>query len=145
QNDPAECLSIFAIAQKYTRSVNRTFLRGEYLGMIYSGEEHVPLLVLLRRDRSAAREGFIQQFKPGHAPNGKLAPVWQTAAAAFTCNLICKEVHDSLLNAIVLRLHDSFLIVIFKAQQASGMNGRQDELMDCGIDVSRRWVPYYMK
>jgi hypothetical protein len=113
--------------------------------MIYSGKQYVPLLVPLRRNRPAAGKNFFQQFKLGHAQYGKLAPVRQTTAAAFARGLICKEVHNAFLNAIILRLHDSFFIVIFKAQQASLMDGRQDELMNSRINVGRRWVPYYMK
>jgi hypothetical protein len=115
-----------------------------YLGMIDSGKKNIPLLMFLRRNRAAAEEGLIQQFNAGHAKNGKLAPVRQTAAAAFSCCLICKQVHNPFLNAIVLRLHDSFFTLIGKAQQASLMDGRQDELMNSRIDAGRRGVPYYM-
>jgi hypothetical protein len=94
------------------------------LEMIYSGEEDVPLLMLLRRNRPAARESFIQQFKIGHTQNGKLAPVWQTTAFAFACTLIREEVRRPFLNAIVLRLRDPLFTVICETQQAS--------LMDCG-------------
>jgi hypothetical protein len=44
-----------------------------------------------------------------------------------------------------LRLHDPLFIVIRKAQQASLMDGRQDELMSSRIYVGRRWVPNYTK
>lgn len=116
-----------------------------YLGMVYSGEEDVPLLMLLRRDRPATGKGFIQQFKVGHAQHGKLAPVRQTTTAAFTCSLKREQVRDSFLNAIVLRLHDSFLTVIVKAQQVSLMNRRQDEFVNTRIHASRRRMPYYVK
>src|SRR5690349_6746952 len=116
-----------------------------YLGMVYSGEEDVPLLMFLRRNRPATGKGFIQQFKVGHAQHGKLAPVRQTTTAAFTCSLKRKKVRDSLLNAIVLRLHDSLFTVIVKAQQSSPMNGRQDQFMHRRVDASRRRMPYYVK
>jgi hypothetical protein len=136
---------MFAIAQKvYARGVNRAFTR-HCLGMIYSGKENVPFLMSLRGDRAAAGEVLIQQFNIGHALNGKLTPVRQAAAAAFSCGLIREEVHDPFLNAIVLRLYDSRFIVIGKAQQAFPMDGRQDELMNSRIYVGRRRVPYYMK
>lgn len=99
----------------------------------------------LRRNRPAAGESFLKQFNLGHVQHGKLTPVRQTTAAAFSRGLICKEVHNAFLNAIILRLHDPFFIVVFKAQQASLMDGRQDELMNSRINVGRRWVPYYMK
>lgn len=113
--------------------------------MIDSGKQHIPLLMPLRRNRPAAGECFIQQFKAGHSQNGKLAPVRQTAAAAFAAGLVRKEVHDSFLNAIILRLHDSMLTVIGKTQQASLMNRRQDELVNTRIHAGRRRVPYYVK
>jgi hypothetical protein len=103
---------MFAIAQKvYACGVNRAFTR-HCLGMIYSGKENVPFLMSLRRDRAAAGEVLIQQFNIGHALNGKLTPVWETAAAALACGLIREEIHDPFLNAIILRLHDSRFIVI---------------------------------
>jgi len=113
--------------------------------MIYSGKENVPFLMSLRRDRAAAGKVLIQQFNIGHALNGKLTPVRKAAAAAFARGLICEEVHGPFLNAIILRLHDSFFIVIFKTQQTFLMDGRQDELMNSRIYVSWRRVPYYMK
>ena len=113
--------------------------------MLYSGKEYVPFLMPLRRDSPAAREGFIQQFKAGHAQNGKLAPVRQTTAAAFASRRVRKDVHDSFLNAIILRLHDSIFTVIGKTQQAFLMNRRQDELVNGRIDASRRRMPYYVK
>lgn len=113
--------------------------------MAHSGKEHVPLLMLLGRDRPAAGKRFIQQFKAGHAQNGKLAPVRQRTAAAFTCNLVSKEVCRPFLNAIVLGLRDSIFIVIAKAQQPSLMDGRQDQLMDSGIHIRRGRMPYYPK
>jgi hypothetical protein len=85
-----------------------------YLGMIDSGKKDIPLLMFLRRNRPAAEGGLIQQFNAGHAKNGELAPVRQTTAAAFSCCLISKEVHNPFLNAIVLRLHDSFFTLIGK-------------------------------
>jgi hypothetical protein len=111
--------------------------------MIYPGKKHVPLLMFLRGHRPSARESLVQQFKTGHALNGELTPVRKTAAAAFACGLICKEIRDAFLNAIVMRFHDSIFIVIFKAQQAFLMNGRQDELMCNRIHSGRRWVPVY--
>jgi hypothetical protein len=111
--------------------------------MIYSGKENIPLLMFLRGDGPAAGERFIQQFKAGHAQNGKFTPVWETAAAALACGLIREEIHDPFLNAIILRLHDSRFIVIGKAQQAFLMNGCQDKIMNSRIHGSRRWVPYY--
>jgi hypothetical protein len=103
---------MFAIALKvYARGVNRVFPR-HYLGMIYSGEENVPFLMSLRRDRAAAGKVLIQQFNIGHALNGKLTPVREAATAAFACCLIREEVHDPFLNAIILRFHDSKFIVI---------------------------------
>ena len=67
--------------------------------MIYSGEEDVPLLMLLRRDRPATGKCFVQQLKAGHAQHGKLAPVRQMMVA-FTCNLMGQEIRDPFLNAI---------------------------------------------
>src|SRR5712671_2605316 len=128
----------------YARSVNRAFTR-HCLGMIYSGKENVPFLMSLRGDRAAAGEVLIQQFNIGHALNGKLTPVRKTTAAAFARNLICEEVHNPFLHAIVLRLYDPLFIVIGKAQQAFLMDGRQDELVNGRIYVSGRWVPYYAK
>jgi hypothetical protein len=113
--------------------------------MIYSGEEDVPFLMLLRRNRSATGKCFIQQFKARHAQNGKLTPVRKTTAAAFACNLICEEVRCPFLNAIVLRLHDSLFTVICKTQQAFLMDGRQNKLMNGRIYAGGRRVPYYMK
>lgn len=103
--------------------------------MIYPGKENIPFLMFLRRDRPAAGECFIQQFKAGHSQNGKLAPIRQRTAAAFACDLIGKEVHGALLDAIIMRFHDSMLIVIAKAQQAFPMDGREDSFMDCWIDA----------
>jgi len=97
-----------------------------YLGMIHSGEEDIPLLMFLQQDRPATGKAFIQQFKLRYAQHGKLAPVRQTTTAAFTRSLKCEEVRNSVLNSIVLRLHDSLFTVIVKAEQASLMNGRQD-------------------
>jgi hypothetical protein len=113
--------------------------------MIYPGKKHVPLLMFLRGHRPSAGEALVHQFNGGHPQNSKLPPVWKTAAAAFACSLKYKKAHHAFLNAIVMRLHDSIFIVIFKAQQAFLMNGRQDELMSNRIHVNRRWVPYYAK
>jgi hypothetical protein len=113
--------------------------------MIYSGEEDIPLLMFLRRDSPATGKRFIQQFKVGDTQYGKLAPVRQTTAAAFTRRLVRKEVHHSSLNAIVLRLYDSLFTMIGKAQQSSLMNRRQDEFVNTSIHTSRRRMPYYMK
>ena len=111
--------------------------------MVHPGKEKVPLLMSLRRDSPAAGEGLLQQFKFGNARHRKLAPVRQTAAAAFTCNLIGKEVHSPFLNAIIMRFYDSNFIEIGKPQQASFMNGRQDALMNSRINRGRGWMPYY--
>jgi hypothetical protein len=113
--------------------------------MIDPGKEYVPFLMLLRRDRPAAGECFIQQFKAGHVQNGKLAPVRQTAAAALACSLIGKEVHNAFLDAIILRFHDSVFTVVGKAQQASLMDRRQDHRVDSGNHIRRRRMPYYVK
>jgi ABC-type ATPase involved in cell division len=128
---------MFAIAQKvYATHISLRFgrLSVDYRRMIYlgvnSGKEYVPFLMFLRRDKPTAGEGLIQQFNAGHAQNSKLTPVRQTTAAAFTCGLIGKKIHDSFLNAIVMRLHNSIITVIGKTQQASLMNRRQDQLMD---------------
>jgi hypothetical protein len=114
------------------------------LGMICSGEQDIPLLMLLRRNRPAAGKCLIQQFKARHTQHRKLAPVRQTTAAAFACNLICEEVRSPFLNAIVLRLHDSLFAMICKAEQAFLMNCRQNELMNRRIYIGGRRVPYYM-
>jgi len=118
---------------------------GDYLGMPHSGEEDVPLLMFLRRDSPATGKAFIQQFDVGHTQHGKLAPVRQTATAAFTSSLKREEVRNSFLNPIILRLHDSFFAVIDKAQQASFMNRRQNEFVNTRIHASRRRMPYYVK
>ena len=115
------------------------------LSMVHSSKQHVPLLMFLGRDRPAAGKRFIQQFNAGHTQNGKLAPVRQRTAAAIACDLVSKEVRRPFLNAIVLRLHDSIFIVIAKAQQPSLMNRRQDQLMDSGIHIRGRRMPYYPK
>jgi hypothetical protein len=111
--------------------------------MVYPGKENVPLLMSLRRDSAAAGERLLLQFKPGNARHRKLTPVRQTAAAAFTRDLIRKQVHGPFLNAIIMRLYDSSLIEIDKPQQASLMNGRQDTLMDSSIHIGRGRMPYY--
>ncbi len=111
--------------------------------MVHPGKDNVPLLMSLRRDRPAAGERFLQQFKPGNARHGKLAPVWQTAAAAFTRNLICKKVYCLFLHAIIMRLYDSDFIKVGKPQQASLMNGREDALMNARIDDRRSRMTYY--
>ena len=103
--------------------------------MVHSGKEHVPLLVSLRRDRPAAGERLLQQFKAGNARHGKLTPVRQTAAAAFARDLICKEVYRFVLNAIIVRLYDSNFIEIGEPQQVSLMDGREDAIVDCGVNV----------
>jgi hypothetical protein len=104
---------MFAIAQKvYACGLKCASHQVWNSGMIYSGKENIPLLMFLRGDGPAAGERFIQQFKAGHAQNGKLTPVWETAAAALACGLIREEIHDPFLNAIILRLHDSRFIVI---------------------------------
>jgi hypothetical protein len=112
--------------------------------MIYSGEEDVPVLMLLRRNRPAAGKSLIQQFKARHTHNGKLAPVRQTTAAAFTCNLICEEVRNLFLNAIILRLHDSLFTVICKAEQTFLMDCCQNKPMNGWIYVGGRRAPYYV-
>ena len=104
-------------------------------GMVHPGKEDVPLLMSLRRDRPAARKCLLQQFKLGNARHGKLTPVRQATAAAFARDLIGKEVYGLFLNAIIVRLYDSNFIEIGEPQQASLMNGREDALVDCGIDV----------
>lgn len=81
-------------------------------GMINAGEEDVPLLMPLRGNCPAAGENLVQQFNIRDALNSKLAPVRETAAAAFACRLIREEVRDALLNAIIVWLHDSRLIVV---------------------------------
>ena len=101
--------------------------------------------MLLRWDSSAAGEGRVEQFNFGHALHRKLAPVWQCSAAALSRKLIGEEMHNALLNTVILRLHDANLVVIEKPQQAFLMDGRQDQLMRRRIDVSRRRVPYYVK
>jgi hypothetical protein len=97
----------------------------------------------LRRNRPAAGERLLQQFKAGNARHGKLTPVRQAAAAAFTCDLIGKEMCGFFLNAIIVRLYDSDFIEIGEPQQASLMNGRQDALMNARIDCGRSRMPYY--
>ncbi len=47
------------------------------------------------------------------------------------------------LNPIIVRLYDSDFVEISKPQQASLMDGREDALMDCGIDVRGSRMPYY--
>ncbi len=111
--------------------------------MVYPGKENVPLLMSLRRDSPAAGERLLQQFKPRNARHGKLAPVRQAAAAAFTCDLIGKEVRGTLLNAIIMRLHDPNFIEIGKAQQAFPVDGREDTLVDPRIHIGRGRMPYY--
>jgi len=111
--------------------------------MVHPGKENVPLLMLLRRDRAAAGEGFVQQFNFGHALHCELAPVRQCAAAALTRKLIGEEVHSALLNAVILWLDDANLAVIEKPQQSLLMNGRQDALMNARIDCGRSRMPYY--
>jgi len=111
--------------------------------MVHPGKENVPLLMSLRRNRPAAGEGLLQQFKPGNARHGKFAPVRETTAAALTCDLIGKEIYGLLLNAIIVRLYDSDFIEIGEPQQASLMNGRQDALMNARIDCGRSRMPYY--
>ena len=113
--------------------------------MAHPGKENVPLLMFLRRDSAAAGEGLVQQFNFGHALHRELAPVRQCAAAALARELIGEEVHSALLRAVILRLDDANLAMIEKPQQASLMNGRQDELMNSRIDAGRRGVPHYMK
>jgi hypothetical protein len=113
--------------------------------MIYSGKENVPLLMSLRRDNPAAGKSLIEQFNAGHPRNGKLAPVRETTAAAFPCDLICKEVHHLFLNAIVMRLRDTQLVLIQETQQPPLMNGAQDELMNGRVHGCGRRMPYYMK
>jgi hypothetical protein len=102
-------------------------------------------LMFLRRNRPATGKGVIQQFNARHAENGKLAPVRQTTAAAFTCSLKCEEVRDSFLNPVVLRLHDPLFIVIGKSQHPFPMDCCQDELVNSRIYVSGGWVPYDVK
>jgi hypothetical protein len=111
--------------------------------MVHPGKENVPLLMSLLRHRPAAGEGLVQQFKPGNARHGKLTPVRQTTAAAFTCDLIGKEMYGLFLNAIIVRLYDSDFIEIGEPQQTSLMNGRQDALMNARIDCGRGRMPYY--
>ena len=113
--------------------------------MLCPGKEHVPLLMPLLRDSPAAWERLLQQFQPRYARHGKLTPVRQAAAAAFTRDLVRKEVCGPLLNAIIMRLHDSHFIEIGKSQQAPLMNGRQDILMSSSIHVGRGRMPYYMQ
>ncbi|MCU1255499.1 MAG: hypothetical protein JWM83_1798, partial [Candidatus Angelobacter sp.] len=93
--------------------------------------------------RPAAGEVLIQQFNIGHALNGKLTPVRETAAAAFAADLICEKVYHALLNTVILRLHDSRFAVIFKAQQASPMDGRQNKIMNSSIHSGGCRMPYY--
>lgn len=97
----------------------------------------------LRGHRPAAGEVLIQQFNIRHALNGKLTPVRKAAAAAFAANLICEKVHQALLNTVILRLHDSRLTVIGKAQQAFLMNGRQDQVMSNRVHGSGRRMSHY--
>jgi len=101
--------------------------------------------MLLRWDSPAAGEGGVEQFNFGHALHRELAPVRQCAAAALARKLIGEEVHNPLLNTVILRLHDANLVVIEKPQQSLLMNGRENELMNSRIYVRRRWVPHYMK
>jgi hypothetical protein len=111
--------------------------------MIYPGKENIPFLMSLRGYRSAAREVLIQQLNAGHTQDGKLAPVRQTTAAAFATCLIREEVHDTFLNAIVMRLHDSIFILVCKTQQTSLMNRRQNKIVNSSVHSNRRRVPYY--
>ena len=117
--------------------------QSRYSGMVHPGKENVPLLVSLRRDSPAAGERLLQQFKPRNTRHRKLTPVGQTAAAAFTRDLIGKQVHGPFLNAIIMRLYDSSLIEIDKPQQASLMDRRQDALMDSSVHIGRGRMPYY--
>jgi hypothetical protein len=111
--------------------------------MVHPGKENVPLLMSLRGNSPAAGERLLQQFKPRNARHGELAPVRQTTAAAFTCDLIGKEVHGPFLNAIIMRLYDSSLIEIDKPQQAPLMDRRQDALMNSSAHIGRGRMPYY--
>jgi len=113
--------------------------------MVHPGKENVPLLMFLRRDRTAAGEGLVQQFNFGHALHGELAPVRQRAAAALARELIGKEVYSALLNSVILWLNDANLAVIEKPQHFLFMNGRQNTLMDRGIHSRGSRMPYYMK
>jgi hypothetical protein len=113
--------------------------------MVHPGKQQVPLQMSLRGDSPAAGERLLQQFKPGNARHGKLAPVREAAAAAFPCDLIRKQVRRPFLNAIIMRLYDSGLIEIGKPQQALFMDRRKDMLMDSRIHIGRRRMPYYMQ
>lgn len=101
--------------------------------------------MFLRRDSPAAGEGLVEQFNFGHVLHRELAPVRQCAAAALARELIGEEMHNALLNAVILWLNDANLVVIEKPQQAFLMDGAQNELMNSRIYVRRRWVPHYMK
>ena len=113
--------------------------------MIHSGKKHVPLLVFLQWDSPAAGEGLVEQFNFGHALHRELAPVRQRAAAALARKLISEEMHSAFLNTVILGLNDANLVVIEKSQQSPLMYRRKDELMNSGIYIGRRRVPYYMK
>lgn len=101
--------------------------------------------MFLRWDSPAAGEGCVEQFNFGHALHRELAPIRQCAAAALARKLISEEMHNALLNAVILRLHDANLVMIEKPQQPPFMDGAQNELMNSRIYVRRRWVPHDMK
>lgn len=103
--------------------------------MIDAGKEDVPGLMLVCGHRATAWERLLQCFEIGNTLNGKLTPFWNGAAAAPASDLVRKEVHCALLNAVILRLRDTKLSFIGKAQQALLMNRPQDEFMDSGINT----------
>src|SRR5689334_20904703 len=72
---------------------------------LHSHEELVPLVMFSRRSMPPAGEGFAQEVDIGNqvclhpAPIGKLM-------AARSADLICEELHGTVLNPVVVRLDD---------------------------------------
>lgn len=114
-------------------------------GLTYSGKQHVPLLMSLRRHGAASWECLLQQLHFRHGLDGKFPPVRKRSAAALAANLIGEEVHRIFLNAIILWLYKARFAFIEKSQQPLVMDRGQDELMDSGINAWWRWMPHHAK
>jgi hypothetical protein len=108
-------------------------LFGVLVSRFHSDEQFVPFVMFPRFGRATARKSLVERFYVrglvGHnpLPVGKLF----TAGAA---DLIREELDDAVVNPVVVRFDDPFLVSIAKPKHASLI----DHVPEQGIDV-RLW------
>jgi hypothetical protein len=104
-------------------------LFGVLVSRFHSDKQFVPFVMFPRFGRAASGKSLVEWFYfrglVGHDP----LPVWKLFAAG-AAHLIREELDDAVVNPVVVRFDDPFLVSIAKPKQASLI----DRFPEQGID-----------